>query len=410
MRATMNISYLNVIKVFPLLFCLNFSTLLGFVKENGMGTVGTSYPQSSNSANYNPAGITDLEDRYDIGAGVIYQNAHTSVKGSTLPLFNVSASTSQGKYLPLAIAGACKQVTQNLYAGVSIDGTRVFKGSSSKIFPMFGNRKQGAENFIAIFVPTLAWRLNAQHSFGISLPISFARTKTKGLENGAINSLYPDNYTNRGYDWAYGFGVRLGWLWHVTPCLNFGLYYSPRLLTASHFHKYKGAIAVRGKLEVPAALRTGFTWFLGRSHLVFEIEYQFNRNERTLANSPFSPYPAGSSRGPALGWKNQLATHIGADYRLNSDWVVRAGLFTYFGPSARSSTTIAHFLAPIFITKNILSAGLTWEPYCDTEISVFYNYLFHRKLKGKPLPTLLNGRVDLEYQAHVVMLGVGKKF
>lgn len=400
-------------KLFPFIFLSLLPTIpcFSFVKELGIGNTGVAYPQTSNSANYNPAGITDLPDRYDVSMGVAYQHGRNKIKDSDNPDLNISTNTTKTKYLPGSIFGICKKLNNCLYVGISVDGTRVFKSSFSRTIPIFGHGRQGLDNFIAILVPTLAWKFNRQHSFGISFPISFSRTKVKGFQNIAFASVSPDHVSNKGYDWAYGLGIRLGWLWHITPCLNFGLFYSPKLLTASHFHKYRGNIPVRGKLEVPPVVRAGLAYKFWRSHFVIELEYNFYELARTLSNSPFSTALAGSKSGPSLGWKNSLVLKLGADYQVSDAIVVRGGYYTYrFPPTVRGSNTLAHFGSPIFITRDYWVVGGTWQIDCKTEFSFAYNCGVRRTQHGDRSLALANGRVDIEYELHTIYFGVGRLF
>lgn len=390
--------------------CLIPSVLRALVKERGMGDVGTAYPQSAVSANFNPAGITEVEDQLDVNPAVLYQNGRNYIKGSQDPMFNQSASSTQAKYVPAGSAGICKKLTPVWSAGLSLDATRPGKGSQ-KPFPQFGHgRHQGVDVVIGILVPTLAWKVNKCHSVGMSLPVIFSRFKLNGLQNLAANSISPENVSNRGYNWAYGFGLRFGWLWRMTSRWTFGVYYSPHLLTASHHHKYKGFIPLKGKLEVQPVLRLGLAYQWGRAHIVGEIECNFFKLVRTLHNSPFSKALHGSKKGPSLGWDNSVTGKLGMDYLINDQWTVRSGCGVRMPPFVKSSTTIANFLSPSFIIKYYLTTGATYQLNCNTEISVAYIYNIHRYLRGKRLPELANGHLDIEYEAHALWIGIAKFF
>lgn len=394
-----------------LLFCTFYSgiRLFGLAKEEGMGGVGTAYPQAATTANFNPAVITALGNRLDVDVGFIYQWGRHYIRGSQNRSFNGTAGP-QFKYVPVSIAGISKQLTPNLFVALTTDATRAIKYTLDKTFRVFGHGKQGLEDIEGLIVPTLAWKLNQAHSFGVSLPIVLARSKVKGIQNGAVTSLYPDNYSNKGYDWAYGLGLRLGWYWHVRPCLDFGLFYSSHLLTASHFHKYKGLLPAKGKLEIAPEVRVGFAYYWERATLTVDLQYHYYNQVRALSNSAHSRAPAGSKNGPGSGWRNQFFIRAGADYQLNETWTIRAGFRTMIPPLIRGSNTIANFLNPYFVTKTFVSAGFTYRYNCTTEINVGYFYGVRRFVRGKRELALANGHLDMLYESHNVLVGFGKIF
>lgn len=384
--------------------------LCALAKEEGMGEQAVAYPQGPTSANFNPAGITEVRDGWDADIAMLYQNGRNYIKGSENPAFNMSASNTQAKYIPIGSAGICKKITPQLTIGLSIDATRSGKGSQ-KPFPQFGHgRHQGVDSLIGILVPTIAWKVNECHSLGLSTPVSFGRFKLNGLQNLAVASVAPNDFSNRGYNWAYGFGLRFGWLWHITPRLTFGAYYSPNLLTASHFHKYKGFIPLRGKLQVPPTVRVGLAYAWGRAHIATELEWNFNKFERTLHNPPDSTALYGSKKGPSTGWDNQVIGKLGVDYSIDERWTVRSGLGVKMPPTVKRSNTISNFLLPLFVVKYYVAMGATYQLNCDTEITFDYTYYVNRYQRGERLAALENGHLDVEFQAHGFWLGIGKTF
>lgn len=392
-----------------LIWMIGEMNLFAITKEEGMGGVGTAYPQSSTTANFNPAVITDVEDRLDVDASLTYQWGRDYVRGSLVPAFNGS-SGPQCKYFPLGVAGICQKATPQLTLGASIDGRRISKYALHRPLLVFGRGRQGVETFVGIVMPVAAYKLNESHSFGIGVPIALARIKINGLQNVAPLSLYPDHFTNRGYDWAYGYAIRLGWFWHAVPFLDIGLYYSSQLLSSSHFHKYKGFFARRGKLELAPEVRLGLAYkWSDQSKLVLDFQYNFFNVTRTLSNSPLKKAPYGSNNGPGLGWKNQLVVRVGADANLNEKWTVRSGLIT-FTPFVKRKNTIGNFLTPLYVVRTFITLGLTWRYDCQTEFNIAYLYGVHRFVRGKRVPNIAFGHVDIDYENHNVFLGFAKIF
>ena len=396
--------------VIALSIFLESQPLFAILKEFGIGDQGVAYPQSSATARYNPAGIIDVGNRLDNAFGVGYQNGYTAVEGSTNPSFNQRRSNSQAKWFPLALFGISRKLNDHISASLSADGTRTFKTSSKPGFAAFGTTSYGAEVNIPILLPTIAWKVNEQHSLGLSVPFVVGRLKVNGAQNIQADSVAPENVTNRGYSYACGWGLRFGWLWHVTPHLNFGFSYSTALINASHWHKYKGLTAEHALLQTSPLLRMGFSYRLNqRSHFSFEYFREFNKSLRTLANAIDSPAPFGSKFGPAYGWKDVAYYRFGFDYRLTKSLVVRAG-DEIIAPGYINSANANGNTAPVlFVSQNIATCGATWEVK-GWELDCFYQHCFSRKVKGQPAAAFAGGFVVIRHSVDAFMLGVGKKF
>ena len=62
-------------------------------------------------------------------------------------------------------------------------------------------------------------------------------------------SKLPTDLTNRGWDWAPGIGVRVGWLGQLAPGFSVGAAWSSRVYM-DEFEQYQGLIA-DGQLDIP---------------------------------------------------------------------------------------------------------------------------------------------------------------
>lgn len=382
--------------------------LHAITKEWAIGDQGVAYPQTSIEARYNPAGILDVGNRFDATLGIVYANGHVKISGSSIPAFNQCKSNSQAKWVPLGILGISKQLSSCTAISLNLDSTRTFKASSRPGFRAFGTGNYGADLKIPILVPTFAWKWQ-KHNFGVSLPIIIGRAKFNGLQNFEPFSIAPNKVTNKGYNYAYGLTVRAGWLWHVTSDINLGVSYTPALLTASHFHKYKGLIPKHGLLEVAPNLRVGAAYRINNcAHLAFEFERNFFKQTKTISNPVDSPAPAGSKHGPANGWNNINAYKIGGDFKPLDDLTLRAG-YVYADSYITPSNAVGNVGPTIFLVKSALNFGCTWEVK-GYELDFTYSHFFYRKVRGKPAASLAGGHITLSQYTDIFFVGLGKKF
>jgi len=225
-------------------------SILGFVKEVGMGNIGVAYPQSALAARYNPACVVEMGNRIDFSLGTSLVHGHVTVAGSSVPELNQKASTTQARWFPASLFGVVKMLSKN--AAVSFNGDLGITSSVGTIghtFEPFGTGHFGANSLIGIPELTFSMKLNCRHSVGITLPVYISRLKINGFQNSAADSLYPNNVSNKGFDWAYGVGVKFGWLWHVTDTFNFGIAFNSQPLASSHTHKYKGFCPLKGNFS-----------------------------------------------------------------------------------------------------------------------------------------------------------------
>lgn len=390
------------------------SDLLAF-KELALADTGAAHPISAIGPRYNPAVITDLGDRWDVSQGVVYQNSHVKIRGSAVPAFNQSASTTQAKWYPVGIFGITKQLSPSISVGFSTDGTRSFKGSVSQGLNAFGKGRLGADVINGILLPTLAWKANECHSFGFSLPIYIGRVRFKGFQNLALASppisVSPNHVTNHSYDWATGFGLRVGWLWHVTPQLNVGVAYNSRLIASTSFHKFRGFLPNKGKLDNAPSLRAGAAYTYGAATFIVESNWHFYKNARTTGNSVNSTALLGSKRGSAQGWSTVATVSLATEYHFSELLTLRAGWARFVPVVVNKSNLLANFVAPFFFTKQACTLGATYE-YCGYELSGTAYYSLPRKVHGRPSSSLANGSMTVNAKAPAIQVfgEIGRRF
>lgn len=410
--------------------CLSSTQASAFIagaRGTGMATTGIAYPQDAYAGAYNPAGIVDVCDRIDAQAFWLQDRGHATIHGNTASFapLPIQDPVINGRYNAFR--------TENTYAG---DGAinKTFctefcgdcwnwaigfvgynrnyqKTTYNKNFPLFGTSHLGLEYLNETFAPVIAVRINECHSIGISIDIQGQRLKVNGLETVRFNPLSalnplpfvdvrptlssdPNHLTNKGYSYAWGVGVTLGWKWQVTDCFAFGAKYSPKTHMA-RFKKYSGFLAGRGRLDIPEKLGAGIAWnWIPCSTVAFDVEWVNWRPVRALHNPLLHNGTLellGTKHGPGFGFRNQIYYKAGIDYAWNDCLTFRAG-YRYARTPIRKTQTAVNILT-VDTIESFVSVGATYA-YCNFEVSAFYGHGFSKKVKGKnsiPPGSILRG-------------------
>ncbi len=389
--------------------CLKAAPCYGFIKEFAMADAGVAYPQSATTARYNPAGIIEVANRFDVGAGIIYINGHAKISDSLVPTFNQTSSTTQCKWIPAFLFGITKSVAQNVVIGFSTDvGITSSKGTVRHGLNAYGQDHLGAESIISALVPTVAYRWGC-HDFGLSVPLNISRIKFNGLQNFIPLSIHPHHVTNQGYDWSYALNLRLGWLFHINERLSFGISYFTKQLCSSHFKKYRGLTPSRGKYEVPPELRVGLSYNFCKATISLQGTLFNFQSCRTLSNAVDAQAPLGSKKGPGGGLKDAFSLNIGVDYQVVETFCIRGGYAHYFSPIILKSNLLVGFLRPNIFSKDIWTVGFT-QKYCGFDIDFMCAVGKRREVTKKNAFAQVGGNLRADGSIMVFLFGLGREF
>ena len=407
--------------------------LLASVKTFGMAATGVAYPLDALAAAFNPAGAVEIPDRVDGGFTWSQDHGHSRIQGNILdsiPFFRALLGRDvNGKFhgfrtkdfysLDFGInkrLGNCEEWA----VGVVVYNRNFNKTTFSKPFILFGTSRPGLEYLNETISGFVAYKLNDAHNLGININCQVERLKVNGLEkfDNALRTAFPGNLTNRGYGWSVGWGFTLGWQWHILDNLTIGLTYQPRT-AMPRISKYKGFIADRGRLDVPAMYSFGIAWrFCDDITLAFDIQQYDWENVRALHNKLLHDgalEPLGKKHGPGFGFKNQTFYRFGIEYMLTCDFTVRAG-YRYGNTPIRRSQTAVNQLT-LDCAESFLTAGASYRAGERTEVSTFIAYGFKHKIKGKnsiprgiPPAGFGGGEADLEQSKFALGISLGYEY
>jgi len=348
---------------------------LGYgAKAMGLAGAVVSNPQDSATIAVNPAGITAIGERADVGLRFFnpYREAELETSAFSCPGcapigYDVDDKSRRNQFL-IPNFGFNLKLSDNLWFGFNnygngglnstydrnlyneaaaafavatgqVTGTPTSPPEGTALpFPDTGTL--GVDLQQGILAPTLAMKVKEKHSIGVSLLIGVSRFSARGLGNfqcftktaatnpdniasgacapGGFQSLTPgfvssDGLTNNGADWSYGAGARVGWMGEVHPRLTLGASYSSKIYM-SEFDDYDELFAEDGDFDVPANFTLGAT-FKATPKLKVSFDFQQIQYEdvSSISNAGPVPTPAGPGLPPGGGL-------LGTDNGLGFGW------------------------------------------------------------------------------------------
>ncbi|HRY99924.1 MAG TPA: outer membrane protein transport protein [Burkholderiaceae bacterium] len=367
------------------------------VRSNGMaGTSLALAPDAMGGAN-NPASMAFVGQRLDLG--VNWFNPQRSVERfNAAPGLNGSVDSDKTSFW-IPEFGVNTMIRPDVALGLTVYGN----GGMNTDYPggqlncgfgpgtanmLCGSGNLGVDLSQLIIAPTLAWQFSPGQSLGFAPLFGYQRFKAYGLQAFTMLSSSPQNVTNNGYDDSTGWGLRLGYQ-GVFGAFRVGAVYTTKM-SMSNFDKYKGLFAEQGGFDMPENFGVGVAfdpapaWTLAADWL--RINYS---GVASVGNSSRNMAPLGFDNGPGFGWRDVNVFRIGAEWRMDPAWTLRAGYNYTQNPVTPENVTF-NILAP-GVVQNHLSLGFTWNYSSTMALSGQYTYAFDNSVEGPSLFNMLIG-------------------
>ncbi len=432
-------------------FATNGYFLIGYGQKSiGMGGVGVAYPQDGLAAAFNPAGMSWVGTRFDIGAELFRPVRGIYHNSATLPV----NENSKGQIFLIPNMGGVYQDSPKLSYGFAVVGaglgTKYYQAQPNYFFNFQGRASEWAGVSLTQMqvLPSIAYKWNDHNSIGASLALGAQVFRAFGLQSfgpaptGLGFTSNPDAYdlTNKGPDWAYGLGFRLGWLGKFyDDRLSLGLNYSSRVWM-TRFKKYSDLFAQQGSFDIPPNYAAGFAYKVTpKFHVAMDVEEILFHDIASVGNpgpdaanpsSFFSlcpgadktPCELGGPLGLGFGWNNQTVYKLGMDYKWSHRLTLRWGV-NYGKDPIPANQVLFNMLAPA-VTEYHVTLGFTrviHDPITkylggkEGEISMDYQHAFNNTLKGPtafgPSGGIVNGtNASIAMKQDALGLSYGIKF
>ena len=369
------------------------------LKAKGMGGVSTALAQDAMGGATNPASMVWAGSRIDVGADVFSPRRDAERTGAGFPTLNGRVESGRDWFLVPEL-GYNRMVRSDLSLGVTVYGN----GGMNTSYPQGNfNCGAGAANMLCgsgalgvdlmqlVVAPTVEYKVAPRHSIGASLLLGYQRFKATGLQ--AFDNApgfppftqSPGNVTNRGTDSSTGVGIRLGYFGQITDAVTVGAAYSPKM-NMSRFDKYAGLFAGNGDFDIPANYGVGVAFAPAAGWTLAADWQRINYSGvPSVGNLSSAQAPLGAPNGPGFGWRDIDVFKVGAAWRMNGLWTLRAG-YNHGQNPIRPGDVSFNILAPGVMTSHY-TAGFTRALDQDSELTGAFMIAPRRSVTG---PSLFN--------------------
>ncbi|MDX1466151.1 MAG: outer membrane protein transport protein [Halomonas sp.] len=378
------------------------------VREQSAKTLANAFSNAAAGAEdvsfmaHNPAAIGNI-DGSQVAGGVAYIDADFELQDATASngpfVYGVNESGQGGETAVVPSFAAKMQLNEQFDLGLAIYAPY---GLSTKYDEDWIGRYHAVETELTTidFQPTLNYRASDRLNLAVGLRAQYAdATLSTANDLGTAAAMDPNNPLNpiatpggndvigevTGDDWGYGY--TLGALFQVTDKTRLGASYRSEIdLTLD------GELDVRGTDPVSdAAIDLGAVTGTGGkaelttpANLNLGVYHQLTERLALMANAEWTEWSSfdelvvefedgrDSSRTEE-NWDDTWAFSVGANYALNNQWLLRAGLGVDESP-----VPSAEFRTPRVpdADRQWATLGATWMPSPELGITAGYMHVF----------------------------------
>ena len=410
-------------------------------KNKAMAGSGIALPEDAIDITNNPAVAPFVGDQLGIGAALFspvrkYETSESMLNGQ-MGAFTIGPNklTSDSEYFIIPhIAKTWQRDNGNAWAiafygrgGMNTDwkgGTATFDPdgqcgpAGAMTFPgtygdgAFGGNGNTGVNLSQAFLDiTWAKQVNENFSFGLSGVFVAQMFEAKGVRTfSAFTETYasslnpqdpcssmptmPENLSNNGTDWSYGYGMKIGMHAPINDMFSFGAMYQTKI-SMTEFDDYADLFAEQGDFDIPANLKVGLTLHTSESLAFnFDIEHIWYSDVDSIANpiaNIFSCPTAGrggtdlssclgGNNGAGFGWDDMTVFKLGMMWSNNEDWSWRFG-YSYGEQPIPDTEMTFNILAPATIEHHF-TAGFTLERTKGREFSMAFMFAPNSDVTG----------------------------
>ena len=366
--------------------------------SKAMGGVGYALPQDSLAVATNPAGLTLVGDRYDLGVDWFIPRRSSAIQGNSSIATLLSGRSANGEYDGNSVKnfyipgfGYSRQFNQRFSAGIAMYGNGGLNTDYSRnpfgAFQLSGTPRNAGVNLEQLFIaPSLSFRISERQSVGVSLDVAYQMFKAYGLQAFALPgfpsaqlplvgpfSVAPDNVTDKGYARSWGVGYRLGYLAEPLEGFTIGGSWQPKI-HMQRFRQYEGLFAGHGSFDVPANFGGGLAYRWRKTIVVSaDVQRIIYSSVESVGNNlqPFvDGVKLGADGGPGFGWRNMTVYKFGAGWRPVKPLELMAG-YSYGRQPVPQDQTLFNILAPGVINRHY-TAGALLSLGGGYEVNVYY--------------------------------------
>ncbi|MCP4474975.1 MAG: hypothetical protein GY821_10515 [Gammaproteobacteria bacterium] len=362
-----------------LLILLPFSAYAGFGNldigageiNKGSAGVGVAMPQDSLAAAINPASMSFVpSSRADIGITVVHPPRGYKASGSPFsppPGFGVPILPgdydSGDNAIPNPSLGYLQHIKDSpLTYSIAMAGAG---WSTDYDEAVFNSGHAGAQYMQYLTNLAASWKVNDKLALGGSFIIAAQTLSIDGISSFAPLSNDPNNLSDRGTNFSYGAGVKIGFMARPIEKVSIGAAYQPEI-AMTKMHKYSGTLPNDGAMNIPPTATAGIAVQITPTLKAgFDTQYiwysavpAYSNNFKCGTGNLMSGTTClGTANGTGFGWRNVAAYKLGAVWNALPTWIFRAG-YLYATQPIRSSQILLATLAPTTV-QNHFTLGVS---------------------------------------------------
>lgn len=362
------------------------------VKSLGRGGASIAFTDDAFGGANNPATVSWVGNRIEVGATLDQFVRGAGRTGSAGADFD---ETSGRHYFVIPEMAFSYQINERWSTAVTVyangglntqydadtlPAAACAPGAPGRRNTFCGTTKLGLNLNQLIIASTASYKLTPQLSVGFAPLIAVQSFKAEGLQFFIPLSGSPNEVTNKGTDYSYGYGARVGFLYRPFAWLNVGATYSSRL-RMTPLNRYKGLLANGGRFDIPANYGVGLVLSPVPE---FRIGLDWTRIQfgdvSSIANPSNATRPLGSPGGPAFGWRDVNAYKLALEYEPTPALTLRFG-YNHSTAILDSQFVTFSILAP-GVPNDHLTLGLTYRVTAHSEVSGFYMRWIEKAVTG----------------------------
>ncbi|WCL49634.1 OmpP1/FadL family transporter [Leptospira sp. GIMC2001] len=373
---------------------------IGYGSEaRSLGGAGAATTRDAIGGAINPASTAWVGDHLDLGLLVSTGVTDLERKAGLNGLLDANLRSERATDA-LAEFGFSKKISEDSTLGIIgySNGTSTVYPGTSNICPVpppaapgelkLGNVDCGdgqlASNYKQFtLAPTYSIKFLETFSLGISVLAIGTSFETTGEQGLASVSSDKRNLSNRGFDYSFGVGTRIGGLWKVSKYLSLGAAWSPKT-RMTNFDRYRGLISDRGRLDTPENYSIGFE-ISPFEFISFVGDFQKLKygEVNALANPGYSPITQiqfGNPGGPGRGWQNMDVFKVGI--RLVPIENLRVSFGASWNTAAFEPSNTSINLASPATGRRHFTGGIGYSFSEGSEFSIYFSEQVKEKIEG----------------------------
>jgi len=364
---------------------------LGYgAKQAGIAGSGVAFPQDALIASLNPAGVVFVGEQNNIS--MQFFSPHRSydvdgIMGAGAP-FPGEKVSSDSEIFFIPALGFSRSISPDASIGLAIYGNGGMNTDYASHDTPFGMGTFGADhtgvNYAQIFTNLNYSQkfADGKASWGVAAILNYSYLRMDGLNGFAGFSSDPSNLSDNGYDYAFGFGLRVGVLAEVTPGIRLAASYQTKIKNT--FDDYAGLFTHGGEFDIPANAQVGLAADIGQGVFTADIQQiQYSQSD-AIGNTSRSLLTGGKlGDSVGFGWDDMTIYKLGYTWSASDEWTWRVG--ASYGQQPIPSDEVTFSIVASGTIEQHYTVGFTKGLDNGNSIDVAFMYAPEKCVSGNSL-------------------------